>query len=144
MADDLFSVADQVVVVSGASRGIGRELAAGFAARGAQVIITGREAATLEQTAKEISTGKHAVRGIVCDVADVAALDQLVTTLKADYPRIDTLFEGVQDDARDRSGLGFGLIISKRAIEALGGELSARDLPGRGCVFTIDLPRARG
>ena len=91
MADDLFSVTDQVVVVSGGSRGIGKALAAGFAARGAQVVITGREAATLEQTARDISTGKHAVRGVVCDVSDVAALDQLVTTLKADYPRVDTL-----------------------------------------------------
>ena len=91
MVDDLFSVADQIVLVSGASRGIGKELAAGFATRGAQVIITGREAATLEKTAKELSTGKHAVRGVVCDVSDVASLDQLVTTLKSDFPRIDTL-----------------------------------------------------
>ena len=91
MADDLFSVAEQVVVVSGGSRGIGRALAAGFAARGARVVITGREAATLEQTAQEISTGTHPVRTVVCDVADVAALEQLVTRLKADYPRIDTL-----------------------------------------------------
>ena len=42
MADSLFSVADQVVLVSGGSRGIGRAIAAGFAERGAQVVITGR------------------------------------------------------------------------------------------------------
>lgn len=91
MADDLFSVADQVVVVSGGSRGIGRALAAGFAARGAKVVITGREEATLEETANLISTGTHPVRTVVCDVADVASLEQLVMRLKADYPRIDTL-----------------------------------------------------
>ena len=75
MADDLFSVADQVVVVSGGSRGIGKALAAGFAARGAKVVITGREADTLDQTAKEISTGTHPVRTVVCDVSDVLALE---------------------------------------------------------------------
>ncbi|MES2790703.1 MAG: SDR family oxidoreductase [Planctomycetota bacterium] len=91
MADDLFSVADQVVVVSGGSRGIGKALAAAFVARDAQVVITGRDAETLTQAANEISTGKHTVRPVVCDVAEVEALDQLVSTLKAEYPRVDTL-----------------------------------------------------
>lgn len=91
MSDPLFSVADQVVVVSGASRGIGRSIAEGFVARGAQVVITGREASTLAETAQQISTGKHTVKTVVCDVADVAAHDGLITTLKSEFPRIDTL-----------------------------------------------------
>ena len=41
----------------------------------------------------------------------------------------------------DRSGLGLGLSICQRSVEANGGILSVRDLPGSGCVFTIDLPR---
>jgi signal transduction histidine kinase len=41
----------------------------------------------------------------------------------------------------DRSGLGLGLSISRRAVEAIGGKLRVRDMPGIGCVFTIDLPR---
>ena len=53
MSDDLFSVQGQIVLVSGASRGIGRGLAEGFARRGSTVIITGRENGTLEKTAKE-------------------------------------------------------------------------------------------
>ena len=39
------------------------------------------------------------------------------------------------------AGLGLGLAISKRAVEAMGGALSARDVPGVGCVFRIELPR---
>ena len=35
-----------------------------------------------------------------------------------------------------------GLAISRRALEANGGELHVRDLPGNGCVFTVDLPVA--
>ena len=54
--DSLFSVADRVTLVSGGSRGIGRELARGFAERGAKVVITGRDLQSLEQTAAEIST----------------------------------------------------------------------------------------
>jgi signal transduction histidine kinase len=41
----------------------------------------------------------------------------------------------------DRSGLGLGLSISRRSVEANGGTLGVRDVPGTGCVFTIDLPR---
>lgn len=91
MTDELFSVAEQVVVVSGGSRGIGKAIAAGFAERDAKVVITGREADSLGQAAKEISTGKYAVRSIVCDVAAVDSHARLIEQLKADYPRIDTL-----------------------------------------------------
>jgi signal transduction histidine kinase len=41
----------------------------------------------------------------------------------------------------DRSGLGLGLSISRRSVEANAGSLGVRDVPGVGCVFTIDLPR---
>jgi signal transduction histidine kinase len=41
----------------------------------------------------------------------------------------------------DRPGSGLGLDISKRAIEANGGVLTVRNVPGTGCIFTIDLPR---
>jgi signal transduction histidine kinase len=40
----------------------------------------------------------------------------------------------------DRSGLGLGLDICRRSVEANNGVLRVRDVPGAGCVFTIDLP----
>jgi signal transduction histidine kinase len=43
----------------------------------------------------------------------------------------------------DRSGLGLGLSICRKAVNAMAGELRIRDLPGEGCVFTIDLPKLR-
>ena len=42
----------------------------------------------------------------------------------------------------DRSGLGLGLAMSKRGIEANGGALDVRDVPGSGCIFGVELPRA--
>jgi gluconate 5-dehydrogenase len=88
MPVDLFTVAGQVVLVSGASRGIGRAIAAGFAERGARVIITGREATTLGQTARELG---HEVRPAVCDVADATAIERLVGTVLDEFGHIDTL-----------------------------------------------------
>ena len=43
---------------------------------------------------------------------------------------------------RDRSGLGIGLAFSRWGAEVNGGRLYARNIPGKGCVFTLDLPRA--
>lgn len=91
MSDKLFSVADQVVLVSGGSRGIGRELAAGFAQRGAQVVITGRKQETIDQTAKEISTPQSQVKAFVCDVSDPAAQKDLVANVVSECGQIDTL-----------------------------------------------------
>lgn len=91
MEDPLFSVVDQVVLVSGGSRGIGRALAAGFAERQARVVIAGREEATLAQTTKEISTGTHPVTFAVCDVANEGDVNRLVEGVERDFGRIDTL-----------------------------------------------------
>lgn len=52
----------------------------------------------------------------------------------------DDLFRPFEQRGTDRSGLGLGLSISRRAVEANGGVLAVRDVPGVGCVFTIDLP----
>jgi signal transduction histidine kinase len=39
---------------------------------------------------------------------------------------------------RDRTGLGLGLSIARKAVRAHGGDIHIRNLPGRGCIFTID------
>ncbi len=54
----------------------------------------------------------------------------------------EQLFEAFTQRSGDRSGVGLGLSISRRGVEASGGTMRVRDLPGRGCVFTIDLPQS--
>jgi signal transduction histidine kinase len=53
----------------------------------------------------------------------------------------ESLFQPFVQRGADTSGLGLGLSIARRSVEANQGILSVRDLPGTGCVFTIDLPR---
>jgi len=56
-------------------------------------------------------------------------------------PETDDAFRPFGDRrSSDRSGLGLGLSISRRAVVANGGEIRALSLPGKGCIFTIDLP----
>ena len=51
------------------------------------------------------------------------------------------LFRPFEQHGADRSGLGLGLSIVRKSVEASGGEVRVRDVPGTGCVFTIDLAR---
>jgi hypothetical protein len=53
----------------------------------------------------------------------------------------ETMFRPFTQSGSDKSGLGLGLSIARRSVEANGGVLGVRDVPGSGCVFTIDLPR---
>lgn len=54
---------------------------------------------------------------------------------------IDDLFRPFEQRSADRTGLGLGLAICRWGTEVNDGRISARSLPGHGCVFTVDLPR---
>jgi len=56
-------------------------------------------------------------------------------------PDLNKIFAPFTQNSEDKSGLGLGLSISRRAVEANEGTLTVRDIPGDGCVFTIALPR---
>jgi signal transduction histidine kinase len=51
-------------------------------------------------------------------------------------------FRPYEQRGTDRSGLGLGLAFCRWGADTNNGRLYTRDLPGKGCVFTIDLPRA--
>src|SRR5581483_8428863 len=51
------------------------------------------------------------------------------------------LFRPFEQRGTDRTGMGLGLAFSRWGAEANDGRIYARNLPGRGCVFILDLPR---
>jgi signal transduction histidine kinase len=50
-------------------------------------------------------------------------------------------FRPFKQRSADRTGMGLGLAFSRWGAEANDGRIYARNLPGKGCVFTVDLPR---
>ena len=50
------------------------------------------------------------------------------------------LFQSFEQRSIDRSGLGLGLAVSRQNIRAVGGELRVRNLPAKGCIFSLELP----
>ena len=57
--------------------------------------------------------------------------------------KIDELFSPLVQRSNNRSGFGLGLAIARQAVEAHGGDIAVRDLPGVGCVFTIELTQPK-
>jgi signal transduction histidine kinase len=55
---------------------------------------------------------------------------------------LDDVFRPFEQRSADRTGLGLGLAFSRWGAEVNDGRISARNLPDRGCVFMIELPRA--
>lgn len=53
----------------------------------------------------------------------------------------EELFQPFAQRGTNRNGLGLGLSISRRSVDSMGGKIAVRDVPGKGCVFSIDLPR---
>lgn len=56
----------------------------------------------------------------------------------------DALFSPFKQLGKDRTGLGLGLTIARQAVEADGGTLQVRNLPGSGCTFVVAIPRFAG
>jgi signal transduction histidine kinase len=55
----------------------------------------------------------------------------------------EELFRPFEQRAADRSGLGLGLSICRKAARAMQGDIRASNLPGQGCIFTLELPRGQ-
>ncbi|MGD9856681.1 MAG: SDR family NAD(P)-dependent oxidoreductase [Planctomycetaceae bacterium] len=145
MADGLFDVSEQVVLVSGGSRGIGRELARGFAARGARVVVTGRERETLAQAAEEISVGAHEAVPVLCDVAETEQIAAAVQQVIERWGRIDTLVNVAGVNIRKPAveftaeQFDFVLDINLRGAFFMAQQAGRQMIErGTGCVINVD------
>lgn len=85
----------KVVVVTGASKGIGKAIASAFAASGAKVVLAARTHETLEQVAAElrVAAGSHpnSILAVPTDVTSVDAVKQLFHRTLDTYQRVDIL-----------------------------------------------------
>lgn len=87
----LFNVKDTVTVVTGASRGIGRSVALGFAEAGSKVVICSRTTSDLEELKSEIEEKGGIAHMVPCDVTTPYDIDNVVNETLKEFGRIDTL-----------------------------------------------------
>jgi len=97
----------KVAIVTGASRGIGKAIALGFAREGAKVVVAARSEkvreggieGTIYKTAEEIQTLGQSAFPIKCDVTDEQSINEMVEKTMSKFGRIDILV--------NNSGIGF-------------------------------------
>ncbi|MBP3567659.1 MAG: SDR family oxidoreductase [Lachnospiraceae bacterium] len=87
----MFDLTGRVVVVSGASSGLGAQMARGYAAQGADLVITARRLEKLESLAEEIRAMGVKCLPIKCDVTDSAMVDEVATKVEAEFGKVDVL-----------------------------------------------------
>ena len=85
----MFDLTGKRALVTGASGGIGREIAKALAAAGATVALSGTRVGALEDTAKEIGGGNHPI--LPCNLSDHDAVDKLVPSAEEALGGLDIL-----------------------------------------------------
>ncbi|MCP5069292.1 MAG: SDR family oxidoreductase [bacterium] len=91
-ANALFDLTGKVALVTGGSRGLGKEMVLGFARQGADVVISSRKQEACEALAKQVEaeTGRRAL-AVACHVGHWQACDELVDTAIQAFGQIDVL-----------------------------------------------------
>ena len=86
-----FDFTDEVVLVTGGSRGLGLEIAEGFGRAGASVVITARREQWLNEAEQQLRSQGISVLASMCDVANPASVEQLAQQAIATYGKVDVL-----------------------------------------------------
>jgi len=86
---------DKVVVITGASRGIGRSIAVGFADEGARLCICARNAEGLNATAEELRQSGCEVEAIPLDITTPEGAEKLIETAVNSFGGVDVLVNNV-------------------------------------------------
>ena len=89
--DDLFNFEGKVALVTGGSRGLGREMALALAKRGADVVITSRKAEACEEVAEEIKALGRKALAHRCHVAKWDEIEGLVEKAYGEFGKLDIL-----------------------------------------------------
>jgi NAD(P)-dependent dehydrogenase (short-subunit alcohol dehydrogenase family) len=87
-----FRLDGKVALITGGSKGLGKEMASALAEAGARVVVVSRAAQQVEAVAQELSsTFGQESRGLGCDVRDPEQVQALVARVIADFGQIDVL-----------------------------------------------------
>jgi len=97
----MFDFKDQVVLITGAGRGIGRAIAAAFAQSGAAVAANDISPVNLDETVKRITQTGAKCRDYVCDIAKKMPVQAMLEQVRDDFEKIDILINnaGVEPHA---------------------------------------------
>lgn len=85
------SISGRSVLVTGGTKGIGKGIAAGFAAEGARVVITGRDAGAGQRTADELTAAGGAVSFAAGDVSDPGSCASVVAAARERHGGLDVI-----------------------------------------------------
>jgi gluconate 5-dehydrogenase len=91
----MFSLQDRVALVTGASRGLGAEIALGLARAGAHVLLNGRDPANLAPQVARITAEGGRCAPLAFDVGDAAAIEQGFAAIEREFGRLDVLVSNV-------------------------------------------------
>ncbi len=91
MTHDPFDLSGKVALVTGGSRGLGRQMALAFAARGADVAVVSRKLDQCEAVAREIEAFGRRALPLSCHVGQWDALEPMVETVARHFGHIDIL-----------------------------------------------------
>lgn len=105
----------RIILITGATRGIGRELAAQLAANGDTVLLSGRDIAATTKAAAEIGGNAHPIQ---LDTSDKASIDAAAKKVEAEFGRLDVLVNnvgGIFDYAQQASTADLAIV--QQALE---------------------------
>jgi dehydrogenase/reductase SDR family member 12 len=129
-----YRLGGRVIVVTGASSGLGLVAAEQFAACGATVVLLGRDRAKTQRVRDDIAarTGNDALEVVVADMGDLAAVRAAAAQLQAAHPRIDVLVHNA------------GALTADRRVASSGVEQTvASQVVGPFLLTTLLLPQLR-
>src|SRR6185436_2407533 len=89
--NELFTLHGRVAIVTGGSRGIGQEMAEGFAEAGASLMLCARRQEWLTPTVTEMRAKGFRVEGMLCDVSKAADVQAVVDKTVATLGKVDIL-----------------------------------------------------
>ena len=90
-ADELFDLTDRVVLITGGSRGLGRAMALGFAAAGADIVVSSRKLDACQAVAREVEGLGRQALAVACHVGRWAECDGLADAAYARFGKVDVL-----------------------------------------------------